>query len=132
LILHLRSGLRLCKVLCDGLILRLGGLLTHPKLCKQRGTVKLTACDGLTKLLGLCSVSSLLSGKSLLKVLTHGLICHLLCALALRKILGNGAVDCILRSLSGLERCHLRFTAKFTCRQTLCKLLRLRLVRKLT
>ena len=108
------------------------GLLTHAKLLQQRLAVKLPCAKRLLIVLCNGSVLRLLSGQSLLKVLPNRLILHLLGGLPLSKILRDGLVDRLLRLLSRLERRQLRLAAKLACGQTLCKLLRLRFVGKLT
>ena len=68
----------------------------------------------------------------MLEVLTDGLITHLTSSLRLPEVLGNRTVNGILRRLTRLERGQLCLPSKLASRKTLGKLLRLRLVCKLT
>jgi len=101
----LTRGQRLLEVLRpsgvdDLLQLRLLTELLTAELCGQ-------FCRALclTKALCLCGTLGFLGGKTHLQVLLDGLVFHLLCGLALSKVLRDGAINRLLRLLSSLERC---------------------------
>ena len=92
-------------VLRQRLILRLGSLLTHPKLREQRLTVEFSRPNGLAVLLRFRLVCGLLRCQRLLEVLLYGLVLGL-CGL-----------------LTRLERRQLCLTTELTRRHTLQEVL---------